>query len=208
MDERFPKIEALIWDMGGVLLRTDDPEPRTQLAHKYGMTRFELEDLVFNGSTGYQAQAGQVCEAIHWKHVMEQLGLELEHANDFLEKFFAGDRLDYRMVEYIRTLKATHRIGLLSNAFLSTRRVVSELYRIMDAFHVSIFSAEVGLSKPDPQIYHLALQRIGVNASQAVFIDDLEANIEAACRIGLHVVHFINPEQTRLALKAFINSTQ
>ena len=57
-------------------------------------------------------------------------------------------------------------------------------------------SGFVGLRKPDPAIYALTLERLGLPAEACVFIDDLEHNIVAARECGLHAVHFRDTEQT------------
>jgi HAD superfamily hydrolase (TIGR01509 family) len=62
---------------------------------------------------------------------------------------------------------------------------------------VSIFSAEVSLAKPDPRIYHLILDKLGVEASQAIFVDDFQANVDAANALGMHGVSFKNSLQAR-----------
>jgi putative hydrolase of the HAD superfamily len=80
------------------------------------------------------------------------------------------------------------------------RQVLTERWKIADAFDELIISAEVGIAKPDPRIYHLALERLGVAAGEAVFVDDFLENIDAAQALGLHTVHFRNPDQARTEL--------
>jgi HAD superfamily hydrolase (TIGR01509 family) len=67
-----------------------------------------------------------------------------------------------------------------------------------------IISAEVGLAKPDPRIYQLALERLGVDPPEAVFVDDFLRNVEAARAAGLHAVHFKGPEQARAELEQLL----
>jgi HAD superfamily hydrolase (TIGR01509 family) len=63
-----------------------------------------------------------------------------------------------------------------------------------------ISSAEIGLAKPDPAIYRLALERLRVQAGEAIFVDDLARNTEAAESIGLPSLVFESPEQLRREL--------
>jgi HAD superfamily hydrolase (TIGR01509 family) len=60
-----------------------------------------------------------------------------------------------------------------------------------------IISAEVGLVKPDARIFQMAVERLGVEAWQAVFVDDMQRNVEGAKWVGLHGIHFQNPAQIR-----------
>jgi putative hydrolase of the HAD superfamily len=69
-----------------------------------------------------------------------------------------------------------------------------------------IISAEVGIVKPDPRIFRLTIERLGVEANQAIFVDDMFRNVEGAKLVGLSVVHFQNPRQMRLDLERLMNS--
>jgi epoxide hydrolase-like predicted phosphatase len=60
----------------------------------------------------------------------------------------------------------------------------------LDAFDETIFSWEVRLRKPDPRIYRLVLDRLGVQPQEAVFVDDFMKNIEGAKEVGMHTVWF------------------
>jgi epoxide hydrolase-like predicted phosphatase len=67
-----------------------------------------------------------------------------------------------------------------------------------------IISAEEGLAKPDERIFHLALERLGVVAQEALFIDDLAVNVEAARRVGIKSVHFQKTDQAVEEIKAIL----
>ena len=61
-------------------------------------------------------------------------------------------------------------------------------------------SGEVGMVKPDPRIYRLAIERCRLDAARTVFVDDLAANVEAARAEGLHGLRFTTPERLRADL--------
>jgi beta-phosphoglucomutase-like phosphatase (HAD superfamily) len=63
-------IKAVIFDMGGVILRTVDPTKREAMAKRLGVTRSELEAVVFQSETSVQSELGQLSEAGHWKAVL------------------------------------------------------------------------------------------------------------------------------------------
>jgi HAD superfamily hydrolase (TIGR01509 family) len=65
------------------------------------------------------------------------------------------------------------------------------VHGIADLFDDVVVSADVGMAKPDTQIYALAAHRLGLPASECVFIDDLTANVDAARDAGMHAVHFL-----------------
>jgi HAD superfamily hydrolase (TIGR01509 family) len=114
-----------------------------------------------------------------------------------VEEFFANDEIDFSLLDYVRTLHESYKTGLLSNAFDDLRQIITERWHFEDAFDDMIISAEVGLVKPDARIFHLAVEQLGVEASHAVFVDDMQRNIEGAKNVGLVGIHFKNPLQVR-----------
>jgi epoxide hydrolase-like predicted phosphatase len=200
-------IQAVIWDLGGVLLRTEDYGPRRALAQRFGMTLAEIEAFVFSGESGDRAQRGEISVEQHWENQRKALGLSPAQMQTFRDAFWAGDRLDTDLVAYIRRLRLAYKTGLLSNAFSDLRQIVTETWKFVDAFDEMVISAEVGLVKPDPRIYHLVLQRLGVAPASAVFIDDFSHNIQGARAEGLNAIHFQNPQQARQELEILLDGS-
>ena len=197
-------IKAVIWDMGGVLLRTEDSKPRQRLAERLGVDRAKLEEMVFWGESGSRAQLGEISIDQHWENLRSDFNLSPEGLEKFKEGFWGGDFVDQELVEYIRSLRKSNKTGLLSNAFSNLRQVIDQVWKFADAFDEMIISAEVGLVKPDDRIFHLALDRLGVTAEQTVFIDDFKSNISAANRLKIHAIHFKSPEQARQELEQLL----
>ena len=198
----------MIWDLGGVLVRTENYAPRRALAGRFGMTLEEIEDFVFSGESGDRAQRGEISVEQHWENQRKELGLSPVEMQAFREQFWGGDRLDTELVAYIRQLRRSYKTGLLSNAFSDLRQVVTEVWDFADAFDEMIISAEVGLVKPDPRIYRLALDRLGVAPEEAVFIDDLLRNVEGARAVKMNAIHFGNPQQARSELEYLLNGNR
>ena len=72
---------------------------------------------------------------------------------------------------------------------------------LFDRFRDIVVSGDERLVKPDPAIYRLALDRFGLNAHGAVFVDDNLANIDAAAKLGIHAIHFTNAQDLRTELR-------
>jgi glucose-1-phosphatase len=188
-------IKAVIFDLGGVLVRTESQQSRQRLAASLGYTPENLYHLVFDNPSAVKATLGQVTWQEHWQMVGQILKMDAREVSAVQEAFFADDRLDEELVTFIRTLRPRCKTALLSNAWDNLRSFLENTWHIADAFDEIIISAEVGMAKPDPRIYHLILQRLGVEADQAVFVDDFIQNIEAARQVGLQTVHFRTPAQ-------------
>ncbi len=198
-------IQALLWDIGGVLVRTMDRAPRTRLAERHGMSYAEMEKFVFGGEQGRLAQAGKIDAAQHIQAVCRQLGLPASQAAAFLDEFFAGDRLDQALVAFIRRCHASYKTGIISNAFNDVRATIQSKWQIADAFDSIVVSGEVGLLKPDRRIFELAVSELGVQPGQAVFIDDVAENVQGARAAGLYGIQFMNSEQVIADLTQILN---
>ena len=198
-------IRAVIWDFGGVLLRTEDYTPRDKLAESIGKKREELEYLLYAGESSRSAQSGQITWQAHLDYVAGSLGLQPYEMEDFLERFWKGDRLDADLLNSIRSLKKHYKMGLLSNAFENLRELIGEYWKFDDVFDKVIVSAEVGMMKPEARIYQLMLRELEVAAAEAVFVDDFLENVESAREVGLYAIHFKSPQQALGELEEILN---
>lgn len=199
------KIKAVIWDMGGVLLRSTNWSPRKQLAQDHGLTLDGIHDLVFNSESAIKATVGEIDEETHWKNIGNHLDIDEAELLQFQKRFWEGDSLDSELVNFIRGLKSAYTTALLSNAWTGARRVLTHTKPCIDAFHISVFSCEIGLAKPDPAIYAHIIKLCDVDANEAIFVDDVVENIEAANLFGIHGVLFKNSAQAIKDVQTILN---
>jgi putative hydrolase of the HAD superfamily len=198
-------IKAVFFDLGGVILRTEYQAPRQRLAESFGMDYDDIDKIVFNGPDGSAARAtiGAITEDEHWQNVMRTLKLPASEYKRIREEFFAGDVIDHGILDFLRSIKPTHKVGLISNAWSGIRDFIIR-EKFDDVFHHMIISAEVGVMKPDPKIYHIALEQFQVRANEAVFVDDFQENIEACEKLGMKGIHFKSPEDALQELKELL----
>jgi putative hydrolase of the HAD superfamily len=189
------RVQAVCWDLGGVLLRTFDWTKRRAWESRLGLHPGALEQRIFDGEVGRQAMLGQATAADVWDDLARSLRLSAPDRDQLTADFFSGDRLDAVLMEYIAGLRAGVRTALISNAWAGIRRVLGDGggEAVFDAM---VISAEVGLAKPDPSIFRLALERINVPAAAAVFVDDLPANLESARATGMRPILFNGTRRT------------
>ena len=198
------RIKAVIFDMGGVLLRTIDPNPRELMAQRFGTTRKELEQFVFLSATSLRSEIGEISAIHHWQAVLKHFGQENLDALTAYEEFFSGDAIDEELLSYAATLRKDFQLGLLSNAWMHARQYLLKNYSFLDIFDIAIFSAEVGFRKPDVRIFHLILEHLGVSAKEAVFIDDFQENVESAKSLGFECVQFFDTKEVIQRLKTVL----
>ena len=116
-----------------------------------------------------------------------------DRAAGMLTRMFSGMRVESSMIDVVRTVRAAGvRTGLLSNSWgLDYER--DGWHALFDAV---VISGEVGLRKPDPAIYALASERLGLPPEQIVFIDDLRPNVQAAAAAGMVGVQHVDLQTT------------
>jgi epoxide hydrolase-like predicted phosphatase len=187
-------IKVVIWDIGGVIMRTEDQAPRAELAAELGITRAYLNELVFGGEQGRRAQIGEINQQEIWDYVRSELQLAPADYPDLRERFFGGDVLDTDLVDFIRSLKPRWKIGIISNAWSQIADSLVE-WGIDDAFDMVVGSGDVGIMKPDPRIFQIALERLSVEPSEAVFVDDFIQNVHGAQALGIAAIHFQGRQQ-------------
>ena len=197
-------IEAVIFDFGGVLVRTSSWEARHRWDDRLGLDRGTVEHLVFNSDHGQDTQKGVYTEEAHWAWVGEQLRLSADDLSQLRTDFWSADVVQTKLVEFTRSLRPQIKIGLISNAMDGLREALTA-YSLIELFDHLVISAEWGTMKPDPSIYHHSAEQLGVAPQAAVFIDDFAHNIVGAQAIGMNTIHH-PPTQTNEELIDAINA--
>jgi len=199
-------IKAVIFDLGGVIVRTEYQAPRQHLAESFGMDYDDIDKVVFGGGpngSAARASIGEITEEQHWLNVMKVLKQPASEYERIREEFFAGDVIDIAIIDFLRSIKPNYKTGLISNAFSGLRDYIMR-EKFDDAFHHMVISAEVGVAKPDAKIYHIALEQLQVQPDEAIFIDDFYENIEACEKLGMKGIHFKDSQSALEQLKQLL----
>ena len=199
------KINAVIFDMGGVLLRTINSQPRETIAERFGVTRAELEAFIFMSETSLRSEVGELSDKEHWETVLRHFNQPVDDCPKVYDEYFSGDAIDKELMEFAVSLKPDYQLGLLSNAWVNARLLLNERYDFIDVFDVSVFSSEVGMRKPDPAIFKVMLEKMGVGAENVVFIDDTPVNVEGAKSAGLHAIRYTDTPAAIASVKTMLN---
>jgi FMN phosphatase YigB (HAD superfamily) len=183
-------LKAIIFDVGGVLLRTEDRSSRSALEDRLGLARGQADFLVFDSEMGRAAQLGRITTDELWAWLQVHLGLSDDELADFQRDFWDGDRMDEALVEYVRSLRPAYLTAIISNAQGNLPQLLTEKYPMIDAFDLIVYSAAEGIMKPAPEIFLRTLTRLGCAPNEAIFIDDFAHNVEGARAVEMHAVHF------------------
>ncbi len=194
-------LKAVIFDVGGVLIRTHSRAGREKWAARFGIDSWDFENFVFRSESGVQSELGQKSVKAHWQWLAEHFGLNQAELAAMRQDFFGGDVMNEPLVAQAQRLgEAGFMMGLLSNFGDNARQIWTDIYPFLEYFSGIIISAEVGVMKPDPKIYQLAVESVGVQPEEAVFIDDFMQNIEGAKQAGLQTIHFTDPQLVQQTL--------
>lgn len=182
-------VRAVIFDVGGVILRTEDQGPREKWEKRFGLERRGLARAVFESEASARASIGEATVEEIWTSVGSRFHLSEAELAELRRDFWAGDRVDQELVAFLRSLHPRYKTALLTNAWPDARLGLQQrnLTEIVDDV---VISAEEGVVKPDPRIYRIAAERLGVRPEEAVFIDDVAENVEGARAVGMHVIQF------------------
>lgn len=183
-------IQALIFDVGGVLVRTVDRSRRAILEQELGLVKGQTDETVFNSAMGQAAQRGEVTSSDLWAWVRADFGLDKIGLGHFQHEFWAGDRVNEELVALIRSLRPRYQTAIISNFMDDLRRSLHEEYPIADAFDLIVISAEEKVMKPDPLIFQRTIERLGRRPEECVFVDDFLHNVEGARALGMHAIHY------------------
>jgi putative hydrolase of the HAD superfamily len=135
----------------------------------------------------FDLESGRIAEEEFEAPFAAVLELDPSRATGLIDRLFGGMRPDVEMVEAVAAFKAAGvKTGLVSNSWGRARYDRSAFPRLFDGV---VISGEEGIRKPDPAIYALGAERIGLPPEACVFVDDLKGNLKPARAMGMATVH-------------------
>ena len=125
----------------------------------------------------------------------QNLGREVE-LQSFGEQYFQNLHPNERMIDHMRQLRSRgYRMAICTNNVREWESLWRAKLPVDEIFDVVVDSAFVGSRKPEPRIYEITLERLGVPAQNALLVDDIEINCQAARELGMQAVWFRQTEQ-------------
>ena len=202
-------IEAVIWDFGGVL--TSSPlEAFARFEAERGLPadiirRTNAANHLENAWARFERAEVDI-EAFDKLFAMESLALGAEVRGRDVLPLLAGD-LRPEMVEALRRTRAKLKTGCITNnlpanAIGSAGGRTLYITEVMALFDHVIESAKLGLRKPDPRIYRMMVEAIGVDPKHCVYLDDLGVNLKPAREMGMTTIKVVSAPQAIADLEA------
>ena len=202
-------VEAVIWDFGGVLT-TSPFEAFARFENERGLPADIIRRT--NASNHWEnawakfERAEVDLEAFDQLFAAESMALGAEVRGKDVLPLLVGD-LRPEMVEALRVVKSRFKTGCITNN-LPANAIGSESGRslyiaeVMTLFDHVIQSSKTGLRKPDPRIYRMMTDALGVDPKHCVYLDDLGVNLKPARDMGMTTIKVVNGPQAIAELEA------
>lgn len=209
------RIEAIISDFGGVLT---SPLLDSFVAFQEA-SGISLEELgkamaavaMRDGTNPlFELETGRMTEVAFLDslaaQLTEQLGADVT-LSGFGERYFAHLHPNEDLIGYMRELRERgYRLAICTNNVREWEQRWRAKLPVDEIFDVVVDSAFVGTRKPESRIYELTLERLGVSADAALFIDDIELNCDAARGLGIRSIWFRSNEQAMAEIESVLAS--
>ncbi len=189
-------LRAVIFDYGEVLC-TQDRAAHQRLLSLTGLDRETFERLYWRDRRDYDL--GRMDGRGYWARFARDAGLSFTPAQ--IEQLIETDVIMWTLVSQpmLAWAQSLQRAGfltaILSNMGPEVLRTMRQQFAWLPAFNQLTWSCELGIAKPDPEIYHLTCGKLGIKPPEALFLDDRIENVQAAEQLGLQALQFRSVDQ-------------
>jgi FMN phosphatase YigB (HAD superfamily) len=196
------KIEALLFDMGKVILDFNFELGMEKLAGKCGLPPEEFKKVLFDKDWIRPYERGEISTIDYHRHLCEagQLRMDLADFHETWSSVFLPDLLVPEAL--LADLRQRYPLILVSNSNESHVHYIERHYSVLQYFDVKVFSHVVGSLKPDRKIYEVAIAASGHPPEALFFTDDREENIRAAEDFGIRAHQFTTVPHLVAALRS------
>ena len=137
------------------------------------------------------------------REMAELIGISTEQ---FLAEQDKGEVRNEALIEFVKTLRPNYKLAMLSNISSRERLDIRfEPGQLDELFDVVVASGDEGYIKPEPEIFEIALARLGVQPEECVMIDDIIEYCQGAEAAGIHTIQYLNYEQCITDLNTLID---
>jgi putative hydrolase of the HAD superfamily len=141
---------------------------------------------------------------ISWQELVDETAAKIGKSTHEVDAMFAQQRINPAMLALVAKLHKSYKTALLTNANHEFLEPIIKEAGLAELFDVITMSSHVGVTKPAAPIFHHTLERLGVQPSEAVFIDDVKRNAEGAKALGMQAIYYQNFEQMESDLEKIL----
>ncbi|HZR28442.1 MAG TPA: HAD family phosphatase [Terriglobales bacterium] len=196
-------IRAVIFDYGEVLCHYPTPDEIGRMASVFQVSPQEFPELYMRNRGLYDR--GDLTAEAYWMKFAQDAGKEID--GNLIEKLRMWDvemwsTVNAEMMKWVKDLRSAGiKTAILSNMPEDMAIHARKNFHWLTDFDCHVFSCEIGVIKPNPRIYQHCLEGLNVHPSEALFIDDREANVQGAREVGIHGIQFQSSGQLSRELR-------
>ena len=197
-------IKNIVFDLGNVLLDFDPESYLDELGYSDDL-KSQLINEIFETEEWLQLDRGTISQkqAVEkWQQRNPELAEEIAEVMAEWEKILTLKKDSLEILK--STAQKNYNLYILSNFHQQAFDYISSKYDFFKYFDGRVISADVNLIKPEAEIYDHLLNKFNLKAEETLFIDDSKANIEAALKKGIRVIHFKDAESLDEELKLYL----
>jgi putative hydrolase of the HAD superfamily len=197
-------LRAVIFDYGMVLTGPPDAEAHDAMVRITGLSVDRFESLYWTDRHAYDE--GKLSGIAFWQKLLRDAGLDLvpnavEELNSLDARMWTTEN-PAMLAWQSRLRQHGLRTAILSNMGDSVLDSIKQKFAWISRFDVLVWSYQLHMAKPDPEIYLYTLQQLGTRPDETLFIDDKQVNIDAALDLGMKALPFSDVETLRRDLAA------
>lgn len=132
-----------------------------------------------------------------WQEFLQGLAEETHKPLEEIKRVYEQEKINPRVLAFAQELHAHYKTGLLSNAHHDFLEPIVKHAHLDEVFDAIVISSRVGVVKPDARIFELILDKLGVSAEEALFIDDIERNVAGGEAVGIKGIHYQSLDQLK-----------
>jgi len=190
------EIKAIFFDFGGVILKTFDGVDHDAIEAEFGLEAKTLRKCVYRDSRYMDFQVGK-CTYGEWTDSIREALLRIDdRAEAIMNAFMDSPRVfNQEVLGLVKRLHGRYTLGIISNTTPGMEERLRERFDLTDLFDVRVGSGDLGIAKPDAEIFLHATKEAGIAPDQSVFTDDRADFAEASRALGMHGFHFTEYER-------------
>lgn len=186
------RIRALILDYGGVISQPQNPKNMDNILRSLKQDYNSFREVYQRQRVQYDS--GQISGEQYWINILQHYGLNpngFDIARLIQEDVKSWTQLNESMIQFITEGRSKiHKLAMISNMTRDTLVFMRRHYGWLELFDELIFSCEVGINKPDREIYETCLRKLKVNRNECLFVDDSVKNVKGAMELGMPAIQF------------------
>ena len=186
------KIRALILDFGGVISLPQNSKKLYNILQTSNLEHNDFMKVYLNQRANYDN--GQITGKQYWLNILQYYGFESKIPkipNLIKEDIASWTVINDSMIQFISEIRGKFfKLAIISNMNNDVLEYLRVNFRWFELFDELIFSCEVGINKPNREIYKICLRELNLSACDCLFVDDSLENVRAAKELDMHAIQF------------------